>query len=310
MTTSDDGRSLFDLRQAGESVLTIDVARRRLAAAFGAAGIDSPTLDARLLVAAALGIDRAGIVRDPDRRIGTDAATIVEQFARRRLAREPVSRILGQRAFHGLDFHVGPSTLDPRPDTETLVDAALELARRGQSEGGRALRILDLGTGSGAIIIALLAALPEATGVATDISAEALGFAQRNARRHYVEDRLVLQRTSWLDGICGRFDLVVSNPPYIPSAEIAALAPEVRCYDPGPALDGGADGLEAYRALLTGVGAILAADGWLLLEIGAGQAESLARLAKMQPQWAAGCEMSTWPDLSGMTRCMAFRTRP
>lgn len=310
MTTSDDDRSPFHLQQSAECTLTIDTARRRLASAFSAAGLDSPALDARLLVAGALGMDRAAVVRDPDRPIDPDAATTIEQFARRRLAREPVSRILGRRAFHGLDFHVGPSTLDPRPDTETLVNAALDLARRGWPDSVRPLRILDLGTGSGAIIIALLAALPGATGVATDISAEALGIARRNARLHRVEDRLVLHRTSWLDGICGRFDLVVSNPPYIPSAEIAALAPEVRCFDPMAALDGGADGLEAYRAILPAVGAILAADGWLLLEIGAGQADSLSRLVRMHLPWTRDCETSSWPDLSGMTRCVAFRSRP
>lgn len=293
---------------------TLDAAQRRLTALFRAAGIDTPALDARLLVTAALGLDAAGGILKPETTVPSEQAAIIDGFARRRLAREPVSRILGRRPFYGLDFEISAATLDPRPDTEVLVEAALELLRQRSPKSTSALapaapRILDLGTGSGAIIIALLAALPEARGVATDISAAALQIAARNADRLGVAQRLQTIETSWLDGVQGPFDLIVSNPPYIPQAQIAELDPEVAVYDPRGALDGGPDGLAAYRSLIPCAGAVLAPAGWLALEIGLGQENDVSAIANVCSNFNHATGRRQWPDLSGRTRCVAFQAR-
>ena len=298
----------------GEAPQTLESAQRRLTALFRAAHLETPALDARLLVTAALGLDAADGIRKPETSIATEHFATIETYARRRLAREPVSRILGYRQFYGLDFEISPATLDPRPDTEVLVEAALQLMRERQpsSIDGPAIpgpRILDLGTGSGAIIIALLAALPGARGVATDISAAALQVAARNARRLGVEQRLQTFETSWLDGLDGSFDLIVANPPYIPRGEIDGLDPEVTAFDPIRALDGGPDGLDAYRQLIPTAASALAPAGWLALEIGQGQENYIAAIGAecRNLDYAAGARQ--WPDLAGRTRCVAFQAR-
>ncbi len=284
-------------------------AHRQLAARFAAAGLDTPALDARLLVTGALHVEAAEAIRNPERPLDAAALALIETFANRRLAREPVSRILGLRPFYGLDLEIGPATLDPRPDTETLVDMVLQLVQEGRTTGGSTPRILDLGTGSGAIVIALLLALPGASGVATDIAPEALAIARRNARRHDVTDRLETVDTSWLDGIAGPFDVIVSNPPYIPSAVIAGLEPEVQHHDPKAALDGGLDGLDAYRVLVPAVGPALSPGGWLALEIGLGQDVDVARIAATCPAFGPNPKLLHRCDLAGHVRCVAVQAR-
>lgn len=288
---------------------TLGQAQQRLTARFAAAGLDTPALDARLLVTGALGLDAAEGIRNPDRAIDETGAARIQTCAMRRLAREPVSRILGLRPFYGLDLEIGPATLDPRPDTETLVDTVLDLVRTGQAPGGQAPRILDLGTGCGGIIIALLHGLPDARGIATDIASEALAVAQRNAVRHGVADRLETKATCWLDGVSGLFDVIVSNPPYIPSAIIPGLDPEVAAYDPVAALDGGADGLDAYRALIPPAAEALTPGGWLVLEIGLGQEMDIARIAAQCPAFGTEPHLIQHRDLSGRVRCVAVPAR-
>jgi release factor glutamine methyltransferase len=233
-----------------------------------AIGIDTAELDARLLLQAATGLTHEDIVADPAAPIGDTSA--FDANLARRLSREPVSRIVGEREFYGRAFSITPDVLDPRPDTETMIDALLSLiGLKG------APRILDLGTGSGAIAITLLAEISKATALATDISPDALMVAMDNAVRHGVADRLDVQCADWFEGIDRRFDLIVSNPPYIRAQDIESLPRDVRDYDPRGALDGGPDGLSAYRSLAKGAAPLLSRHGVLAVEIGADQAEDV-----------------------------------
>jgi release factor glutamine methyltransferase len=256
---------------------TLDEVRAAAARKLRAAGIDTAALDARLLVCEATGLPHEAVVARGGDALDKDAASRLSRYLARRLRHEPVSRIKGVREFYGRDFLIDPHTLDPRPDTETLVGAALGLAGR-EGWGGRPVNILDLGTGSGCILLTLLAELPEAQGIGTDISEGALRIAARNARRLGLEGCARFTATSWFDGLAGRFDLIVSNPPYIASAGIPGLAREVAAHDPRGALDGGADGLDAYRAIAPRAADFLTPDGHLLVEIGAGQAEAVIEL--------------------------------
>ena len=262
------------------------------------AGIASPDLDARLLLLQALGIDPVELVTDLGKRLTAAEAERLEAFARRRLAREPVARILGRREFWGLPFALSPGTLEPRPDTETLVEAALALL----PDRTAAIRLLDLGTGSGCLLVALLSELPWAMGIGTDRSLGALATARGNAERNGVGARARFVAADWAAPPTARFDLVVSNPPYIRRAEIAGLAPEVRVHDPTAALDGGPDGLDAYRVIFPEAGRLLAPDGRLLVEIahdGAGGVADLARRHGLAVHRVV-------PDLGGLPRAMAL----
>jgi len=289
-----------------EPTLTAASAMRRLARCLDDAGIDTPELDARLLVEAASGLSRAAMIRDPDEPLTPAAADRLAGLAARRLAREPVSRILGERSFYGRDFTISPETLDPRPDTETLIEAALGLMRpRGWDK--RPIRILDVGTGSGAILVTLLAELPLASGLGTDISAGALRVASANAERHAVAARAEFSLARSLSGIRGRFDLLVSNPPYIPTQQIPALEPEVKDHDPIRALDGGPDGLDVYREIAAGLVRVVP-DGIALFEVGAGQAEAVATLMSAAAGGVNAGKWWQWNDLSGHTRCVAVGT--
>jgi release factor glutamine methyltransferase len=296
----------------GERLLPAGVvvaeALRQLATAFREAGIDSPALDARRLVAHVAGIDTVEAVRAPDRQLDDETRRRLLAAAGRRLAREPVSRIIGERYFHGLALEIGPATLDPRPDTEVLVDGVLALVAAGRTAGGPRPRILDLGTGSGAILVALLARLPSATGTGVDVDATALAVARRNAMRHDVATRTRLLQSDWLDAVSGTFDIVVANPPYIPAQDVEGLEPEVRLYDPSGALDGGCDGLAAYRAIAAGVGRVIAPGGWIAVEVGAGQADDVIRLFRDKSGVALETQ-EVWDDLSGIRRCVAVRAR-
>ncbi|WP_244534641.1 peptide chain release factor N(5)-glutamine methyltransferase [Hyphomicrobium sp. CS1GBMeth3] len=291
------------LQLAGVSVRD---AMAAVARSLEASGIDGAVRDARLLVLEALGIAATDLLRDPERRLSVDEAARLAAFARRRGAHEPVSRIVGTRGFYGRTFKITPATLDPRPCTETVVEAALEIADR---EGWREtpIRILDVGTGTGALLLTLLAELPKATGVGTDISEAALAVARENASMLGVAGRATFLTRRTLDGIEGTFHLLVSNPPYIPTREIAALDLEVREYDPFTALDGGADGLDIYRALAHGLQSAVP-EGWAVFEVGAGQAKAVAQMLRSAAGAAAPPEIKIWKDLGHHERCVAVRT--
>ncbi|MGE0211108.1 MAG: peptide chain release factor N(5)-glutamine methyltransferase [Parvibaculaceae bacterium] len=277
-------------------------ARRDLSRELAEAGIPSPALDARVLLMLASGLSHERLAVEPERLLQPEEIQRLAAFAARRLAGEPVSRIRGEREFFGLPFSIDASTLDPRPDTEILVELALAFAK---SRERRRLRILDLGTGSGAILVSLLAALPDAEGVGTDASVAALAMAERNAARNGVAGRAAFRKADWCDGIEGAFDLIVSNPPYIPAGEIAGLATEVSRFDPRSALDGGADGLAPYRAIAAGAAQLLVPGGLLVVEIGAGQEpEVVAILANFG--WKASGFASRRTDLAGHVRALGF----
>ncbi|MGJ4993185.1 peptide chain release factor N(5)-glutamine methyltransferase [Bradyrhizobium sp. HKCCYLS3077] len=256
---------------------TIDAARRVLAARFADAGLDSPDLDARLLAGHALQLDLTGLVMHGQRQLSADDARRLEALAARRLAGEPVARILGTKEFWGLELALSADTLVPRPDTETVVELALaHLATGGDLK--RRLRIADLGTGSGAILLALLSELPDAFGIGTDISHAALRTARDNAHVLGLGGRAGFVACSYASALSRSFDLIVSNPPYIPSRDIDELAIEVRAHDPARALDGGSDGLDAYRALIPQAAPLLRPGGALVVEVGLGQSEDAATL--------------------------------
>lgn len=280
---------------------TVEAARRALALRFESAAVESPELDARLLVGHALGLDLTGLITAAQRRLTAEEAERVETFARRRLAGEPVARILGVREFWGLPLQLSPATLVPRPDTETIVELALELLAV-DGDLARALRIADLGTGTGAILLALLSELPGARGHGTDISTEALQTATLNAARAGLSGRVSFIACDYASGLTGPFDLIVSNPPYICSGDIAGLAAEVRDHDPHAALDGGTDGMDAYRALIPQAAGLLAPGAALIVEAGAGQSSDIQALMS-----AAGLTICRAPrnDLAGVPRAVA-----
>lgn len=275
-------------RTAGE---LLREARARLAAA----GCEQPALDARLLLEAAAGLSHSEIAAEPGQLVNEEAQARFTQLVVRREAHEPVSRILGFREFYGRRFRVTPAVLDPRPDTETLIGEALKVVKPGG-------RILDLGTGSGCIAVTLLAECATCNGVATDLSASALAVARGNAEALGVSGRLKLVQGDWFAPVEQLFDLIVSNPPYIPAGDIARLDPDVRDFDPRGALDGGADGLEAYRRIAAGAGRHLAPGGQVMVEIGAGQAEAVAAVFRSH---GLGLQKAS-RDLGGRVRCLAF----
>jgi release factor glutamine methyltransferase len=266
------------------------------------AGIENPKRDARILLAAAAGLTALDLIKDPVRKLGRSDKSTAGAFLERRLAREPVSRILGQREFYGHPFLVTPATLDPRPETETLISAVLEIS---DLEGwrNRPVRFLDVGTGTGCIGLTLLKELPTAQAVLSDLSREALEVARRNAVRLEVAERISLVTARSLTGIEGPFDFIVSNPPYIASADVKRLQLEVKGFDPILALDGGDDGLAIYREIASGLTRIIP-KGWVFFEVGAGQAKDVARILS-----DAGLIASrVWKDLGGHERCVAALT--
>lgn len=294
-----------DPSHPGVSAETAGHAMRELALTFKSAGIDTPELDARILVAHALGMSRAALMANPGRALSPRERVAIGEYERRRREREPVSRIQGRRAFRTLSLEIDATTLDPRADTEIVVDAVVALAKEIARPN---LRVVDLGTGSGAILIAVLMELPDASGVGTDIDTAALQIAKRNAERAHVAPRAEFQQADWLTGLTGAFDIVVSNPPYIPSADIPALEPEVSRFDPRVALDGGADGLEAYRAILSKAGGSLRPGGWIVFEVGNEQAAEVMALCR---HYGFGNDENprVWLDLGGRARCVAARSR-
>jgi release factor glutamine methyltransferase len=273
--------------------------RQALAAAsqeLRAAGIDDAMLDASVLLAHVLGGDRLSLIRDGERRLCEGEAQAFGKLVAARAARQPVSRLLGCREFWSLELQIGPAVLDPRPDSETIVAAALEQLE--QVDG--AYRIADFGTGSGCLLLALLQERPQSWGLGLDISAEAAHLARHNAYALGLSDRARFMVGDWGRALAGGFDLIVANPPYIASAEIAGLAPEVRCHDPGLALDGGRDGMAAYRALLPDLPRLLRRGGRAVLECGQGQVFSLTQIIE-----AGGLRVEgRYRDLGGVERCI------
>jgi len=285
--------------------LTVEQARREVAKLLASRSVDTAELDARLLVGHALSLDLTGMVRAANRTLTSGESDRLNDLANRRLAGEPVARILGHKEFWGLQLALSAATLVPRPDTETVVELALEMLRANPARQGT--RIADLGTGTGAILLALLSELHGAVGVGTDISQEALETARGNAARLGFSDRASFIRCDYAAGLTGSFDLIVSNPPYIRSNEIASLAVEVRDHDPQKALDGGPDGFDAYRTLIPQAARILSPGGTLVVEAGQGQAariEALMTAAGLAPHGAPKA------DLSGILRAVGARKMP
>ena len=264
-------------------------------------GSSSPRLEADLLVCHGLGLSRIALYLDPDRPLLPGELTTIRSLVERRRRGEPMAYIRGQREFYGRAFHVSPAVLIPRPDTETLIDEALSLLRGELVEGD----VLDLGTGSGAIALTLAAECPSRSYLATDVSEEALAVARDNAARLEVEDRVTFRAGNLFEALelSARFALIVSNPPYIGSDELATLEPDVRDFEPKLALDAGDDALSFYRQIAQRAPTVLIPGGVLLLEVGHTQAASVAALLAD----AGFCEVSRVPDLSGVERVVRAR---
>jgi release factor glutamine methyltransferase len=296
---------MVPLATSFDSGNSIETARRALAARLQSAGIEEPALDARLLAGAALELDLTGMVTQAARQLTPEEAARLEAYARRRLAHEPVARILGAREFWGLPLRLSEATLVPRPDTETVVELALEIFR--ERKTSHPPRIADIGTGSGAILLALLHEIPDAFGVGTDLSLSALETARSNAIALGLADRSAFVACSYAAALSGPFDLIVSNPPYIPSGEIPKLSIEVREHDPHLALAGGNDGYDAYRALIPQAAERLAPGGALIVEAGQGQARNIETLMTAA---ALAVDRPAKADLAGIPRAVSARKMP
>jgi release factor glutamine methyltransferase len=277
---------------------------RQAAFRLGKGGISRPQAEARLLLEAATGLSRASIIGFPERPLAREQLSEMERLVARRVEREPISKILGVREFWSLKFRVTADTLDPRPDSETLVEAVLAQIEVRH----RPLRLLDFGTGTGCLLLALLSELPNAEGLGVDISEAALSVARSNAEALGMDRRTRFAIGDWgrdikSEPFSGLFDVILSNPPYIETAALAELEPEVVRHDPSLALDGGADGLEAYRRLMPDVVRLLKPGGLLALEIGQGQGDAVRRIVR-----TAGLDsIGSAADLAGIERCLLFR---
>jgi release factor glutamine methyltransferase len=266
---------------------------------FQISGIESPAREARISLCAASGVSPVALIVDPREPLGS-AAWKVQDVGARRAAGEPLSRIVGKREFWGLSLAITPHVLDPRPETETIVEAALSILSDRHEDP---LRILDLGVGSGALLCALLTEFGHARGIGVDISTDAADVARGNLRACGLSLRAEIRLGDWTRGIEGRFDLIVSNPPYIPTVDLPRLPREVRNFDPWLALDGGIDGLAAYRRILPESRCLLAPGGWLLVELGAGQAAKVTAVASQ----CGFTDVRTYQDLAGADRVAAIR---
>jgi len=260
-----------------KSGVSVTEALRHVTQSFRTGGVEEAEADARVLIGHALNLDRARLIAQSDRILEAREVTVISALAVRRLRREPVSRIVGQKEFWSIPISVTPDVLVPRPETETVVEAALDFIMRSGLRLEK-LRVLDIGTGSGALLLALMKELPNSAGTGTDISSAALVVARANAARCMLDSRCTFVVCNIATGVEGPFDLIVSNPPYIVHDEIATLAPEVRDYDPQIALDGGRDGLDAYRSIAADARRMLAPGGRLFVELGAGQDEQVRTL--------------------------------
>lgn len=276
--------------------MKLTAALRHFEKRLAEAGIDSPLFDARLLVSHALRLDYVEILSQSERVLSAGEMRDIEKLVARRMAHEPVGRIQGMREFWSLPFGLNEATLEPRPDSETLVEAALKSLR-----GKSAPRLLDLGTGTGCLLLSLLHELPDATGVGIDIAPRAVEQAQANAKNLRLSGRAAFKVGNWLEGITEKFDAILSNPPYIATGDIPALMPEVREHDPLCALDGGEDGLDIYRRLIPMLPHFLKKGGFAIFEVGAGQADDVAALCRK----AKLADITKHKDLNGIERCVA-----
>ena len=278
---------------------TVGAALNAAQARLKSAGVDTPRLDAILLLAEAGGLSEDLIRSRPETRLSPEAAAAFEALLQRRLRREPVSKIIGRREFWSLEFRTSPDVLDPRADSETLVAGVLAAIPNRNA----ALRIVDFGTGSGCLLLSLLHELPSATGVGIDVSPPALAVAKENAERFAMSSRCMFRLGSWGKGIEGSFDILISNPPYIESGVVPGLEPEVADFDPLLALDGGADGLDAYRALIPDMARLAVTGAVAALEVGVGQDVAVGRLLA----GAGFGEIAVLPDLGGINRVVTGR---
>ncbi len=270
------------------------------AARLAAAGIEAPGREARLLLAHAAGASPESVFAFPERRLGADDVAHFHALLGRRAHRQPMAQVLERREFWSLDFRVSPSVLTPRPESETLIEAILAARPRPGAS------ILDLGCGSGCLLLALLAELPRACGLGVDIDGDAIAVAADNGRALGMGARARFAVGDWGASVAGAFDVIVSNPPYVASADIASLAPEVRRHEPRLALDGGTDGLEAMRAMAAHVARLLAPGGIAAIEIGAGQGAAVEAIFATR-----GLSLpALWRDLAGIGRCLLFKSRP
>jgi release factor glutamine methyltransferase len=278
---------------------TVGTALQAAVGRLHAAGIDTARLDARLLLGDVLQVETAQLVAHPERSLAEAEVERFRDLVERRCRHQPVSQLLARREFWGLTFRVTADTLIPRPETETIVEQALA----GIPDRARALRILDLGTGTGCLLLALLHELPRATGLAIDRSPAALAVARANAEALGLAERAEFRLGNWTDGVAESFDLIVSNPPYIATADMEQLVPEVARHEPHLALHGGRDGLDCYRAIARSLSECLRPDGRLLLEIGAEQGDSVAAIFV-----AAGFACTArHSDLAGLPRCLVLQ---
>lgn len=267
-----------------------------------AGGIESPTIDARIMLIKACDVTRNEIVTDPYREISADKEAVLNSFIERRLTREPVAHIVGKKAFWSLELNSDTRALVPRPETEVIVDFILKFDKE-----NKPTRILDLGTGTGAILLALLAERSEWSGIGIDISDDALSLSNENAKIHGLDSRATFKKGNWVEGIDEEFDIVVSNPPYIPSKDIETLDVDVKNYDPILALDGGEDGLEPYRILFENLPHILKKGGVFAFEFGINQANSIKEMAQSQKELH---EIHILKDLSNIERVIIGTRRP
>ena len=281
---------------------TLDHMMAHLRNSFMSANIEDPMAEARILVGGIMGLSRTDFITRADEHIPLQQEIAIHDAAGRRVRGEPVYRILGKRGFYGLELKITSETLDPRPDTEVLVDLVLQLLG---DRRDAALEILDLGIGTGAICLALLSELPNAKGTGTDLAQGALDTAAENAVLNGLAGRFTTVRSNWFADLSGRFDVIVSNPPYIRSNIVPTLDREVREHDPLLALDGGADGLDAYRAIADGAARFLKSDGIVAVETGFDQKQTVREIFE-----SAGFEqVSSAKDYAGNDRAQAFRTK-
>ncbi|HEY4136268.1 MAG TPA: peptide chain release factor N(5)-glutamine methyltransferase [Alphaproteobacteria bacterium] len=277
---------------------TIGAALKAAAARLAAGGVAEARLEARVLAGAALDLSREALLTRDGQPAAPDGLARLDALVARRIVGEPTARLLGRQEFWSLDFGLGPETLIPRADSETIIEAALA----GIPDRAAPLRVLDFGTGSGCLLLALLSELPAARGLGVDASAATLAVATSNAERLGLAARAEFRQGDWGAGLAGPFDVIVSNPPYIPDADIAGLAPEVARFEPRRALAGGDDGLDCYRALAPHVARLVAADGVAVFEIGQGQADDVQRIMEAAGLRPAGRRA----DLAGIARALSF----
>jgi release factor glutamine methyltransferase len=287
---------------------TVGAASLRWTAELARSGVEGAAGDVRRLVGAVLGISPARVLAEPERLLTRAEHEALATYVARRAKRQPVSRILGWREFYGRPFTISPATLDPRPDTETLVEAALQILHQEDWDGREDLRIIDVGTGSGCLLVTLLCEIPGARGTGTDICPAALEVARANAERLQVARRASWLMADALETVAGPFHMLLANPPYVRTGDIAHLEQEVCCFDPISALDGGADGLTFYRRLAARITKVVP-DGWIILEVGYDQADAVTSILSDGIGPGALADMRIYRDVAGKRRCVAVKTR-